>query len=177
MLHPNQTLDMTPIGIILRVVRTPEETKGHSLEMEWELLPQADGTPVHAHPKARETYRVLEGQIEVNINGEWHLLHQGEEITVPAGIPHTFRNPTDNITKVYNTHSPAMQFDGYFEGLNRVVSKLSNDGNAKLNMNLNAAMHLSMLMKKYPKEIISINPPNFIVSLLNLIGKARRLEV
>ncbi|MBC5774870.1 cupin domain-containing protein [Pontibacter sp. KCTC 32443] len=163
--------------MILRIIRTAEETKGQSLEMEWEILPQADGTPVHLHPEAQETYRVLEGQIEVNVNGEWHHLHQGEEITVPAGIPHTFRNPTDYITKVYNTHSPAMQFDNYFKDLNKVVARLSAQGHQKLEPNFNTITYMSMLMKKYPKEIVSVSPPDFIVSLLNLIGKARRLEV
>jgi len=177
MLHPAQTLDMTPIGMIFRIVKTAEQTNGQSLEMEWELLPQSEGTPVHVHPRASETYRVLQGQIEVNLDGQWHWLHEGEEITVPAGIPHTYRNPTDNVTKVYNIHAPAMEFGTYFTDLHKLVDKLSNQGQHKLTFNLNTIIYLAMLMKKYPKEIVSVNPPNFIVSFLNFLGKVRRLEV
>ncbi|NDK57241.1 cupin domain-containing protein [Pontibacter fetidus] len=177
MLHPNQILEMTPIGMNCRIVKTAEQTKGESLEMEWELKPQADGTPMHVHPKAQETYKVLQGQIEVNVDGEWHLLHQGEEITVSAGIPHTFRNPTDYVSKVYNIHTPAMEFGGYFADLCKVVNKLAGHEKQKLQLDLNTAMHLSVLMKKYPNEIRSVNPPNFVVSFLNFIGKARRLDV
>ena len=177
MLTSNQMLDMTPIGMIFRITKTAEQTNGQSLEMEWELLPKADGTPVHIHPAAKETYKVIEGQLEVNVNGRWKLLQQGEELTVPEGAPHTFRNPTGNLTRVYNTHAPAMCYDEYFEGLSKIVSKLSQGSKEKLKVDLNAATHLSMLMKKYKAEIISVNPPNFIVSVLNKIGKMRGLKV
>jgi hypothetical protein len=32
-------------------------------------------------------------------------------------------------------------------------------------------------MKKYKEEIVSVNPPNFIVSVLNRIGKLKGLKV
>jgi hypothetical protein len=34
-----------------------------------------------------------------------------------------------------------------------------------------------MLMKKYPREFVSVNPPNFIISLMNLVGKIKGLKV
>lgn len=177
MLMPNQTLDMTPIGAVFHIVKTAEQTNGQSLEMEWEILPSSGGTPVHIHPSAKETYKVIQGQLELKVNGKWKLLQEGEEITVPEGIPHTFRNPSGNLTKVYNTHSPALHFDDYFEGLYNLVAKLSQGGKKKLEMNLNTATHLSMLMKKYKEEIISVNPPGFIVSLLNKVGKMRGIKI
>jgi mannose-6-phosphate isomerase-like protein (cupin superfamily) len=173
----SETLDMTPIGMIYHVVKTAEETDGQSLEMEWELLPNAEGTPLHIHPDASESYRVLEGELAVNINGKWRALRQGRELTVPAGIPHTFRNPLNSITRVYNTHSPAMRFDKYFEGLQRIVTKLSAGKEEPLKVNMNVATHLSMLMKKYSAEIVSVDPPPFIVSILNIIGKVRGIKI
>jgi mannose-6-phosphate isomerase-like protein (cupin superfamily) len=177
MLTSNQTLDMSPIGMIFHIVKTPRQTNGRSLEMEWEVLPKADGTPLHIHPSAKESYKVTEGQLEINIGGKWKLLQQGEELTVPEGTPHTFRNTTDHITRVYNTHSPAMRYDEYFEGLNSIVSRLSRGSKEQLKINFNSATHLSMLMKKYKEEIVSVNPPNFIVSVLNRIGKLKGLKV
>ena len=177
MVTAKQTLDMTPIGMVFHIVKTPADTGGQSLEMEWTLLPKADGTPLHIHPSAKESYKVIEGQLEVNINGKWQLLQPGGEITVPEGTPHTFRNPSDSVTRVYNTHAPAMHFKDYFEGLSNVVNKLSDGGKEQLKINLNVATHLSMLMKKYKEEIVSVNPPGFIVSLLNAVGKMRGLKV
>ena len=174
---PIQTLDMTPIGAVFYVIKTAQQTNGQSLEMEWEVMPTSGGTPVHIHPSASETYKVIEGELEINVDGEWRLLQKGEELTVPEGVPHTFRNSSASITRVYNIHSPALRFHEYFEGLNNIVAKLSNGGQDKLRMNINTVTHLSMLMKKYREEIISVNPPDFIISLLNKIGKLRGIKI
>jgi len=172
-----KTLDMTPVGMIFHIVKTPMETNGETLEMEWELLPGNDGTPVHIHPYAIESYKVLEGQLEVNTNGEWKTLKQGEELTVNKGVPHTFRNPLDTVTRVYNIHSPAMEFYNYFEGLCNIVDKLSSGKKEKLKMNLIAVTYLSMLMKKYKEEMVSVNPPGFVISVMNRVGKIMGLKV
>lgn len=177
MLTANQTLDMTPIGMVFHIVKTPTDTNGRALEMEWQLMPNSGGTPLHIHPNAEESYKVLEGQLELNIDGKWQILRPDEEATVRAGTPHTFRNPVNAVTRVYNTHSPAMKFDEYFEALSSIVNNLSGEHKEKLKMSLNVATHLSMLMKKYPEEIVSVNPPDFVMSLLNIIGKMRGLKV
>lgn len=177
MLVSKQRLDLSPIGMVFHVVKSAEETGGTSLEMEWELLPKADGTPLHIHPTARETYYVLEGEIEINMKGKWQILQSGESLTVPEGVPHTFRNPSNKVARVYNTHAPALKFDQYFEGLAAVVSKLAAGKQGRLKMNFNAASHLAMLMKKHQAEIVSINPPVFIINLLYFIGKIRRLKI
>lgn len=145
--------------------------------MEWELLPKADGNPLHIHPTANETYKVLEGQLEINIHGNWRLLQAGEELTVDEGLPHTFRNPSDSLSRIYNIHSPTLQFEAYFEGLARLVGQLSEGRNERLKMSFNVANHLAMLMKKHKAKIISINPPPFIINFMNLIGRLRGLKV
>jgi mannose-6-phosphate isomerase-like protein (cupin superfamily) len=173
----DQTLDMTPIGVVFHIRKTSQESNGKIFEMEWELLPEAGGTPVHIHPLAVETYKVLEGKLEVNVNGKWKTLGKGQELTVGKGVPHTFRNPTDTLTRVYNSHAPAMQFEAYFKDLRDIVAKLSSGKKEKLKMNLNAVIHLSMLMKKYPAEIRSVNPPDFVVSMMNGMGKLRGIKL
>jgi len=60
MLSTTQTLDMTPIGMVFHVVKTSADTGGRSLEMEWTLFPKADGTPLHIHPTAKESYTIIE---------------------------------------------------------------------------------------------------------------------
>ncbi|ASV72758.1 hypothetical protein THTE_0156 [Thermogutta terrifontis] len=36
---------------------------------------------------------VLEGEAEVSIAGEWHLVRAGEAILLPANVPHAIRAP------------------------------------------------------------------------------------
>ena len=38
------------------------------------------------------------------------------------GVKHAFRNPTDKIVKVYNTHEPALDMEDYFEDTCKVVN-------------------------------------------------------
>jgi mannose-6-phosphate isomerase-like protein (cupin superfamily) len=177
MQNKQQILYMTPIGMVCTVVKSAAQTNGQSLEMEWRLQPYTGGTPVHIHPTAKETYKVLEGQLEVYLQGRWRLLTAGEELAIPEGAPHTFRNPTGNTTRVYNTHAPALHFAEYFTGLRNIVQKLSHRGTKKLAMNLNTATHVCMLMKKHRQELVAVKPPRLVVSLLNLVGKLRGLKV
>ena len=89
-LHSGDRLDLSPIGAIFHVIRTSDDTNGEAFEMEWELLPHASGTPVHVHPHATESYDVLQGRLEVFIDGSWRTLSRGESASVPPGVPHTF---------------------------------------------------------------------------------------
>jgi mannose-6-phosphate isomerase-like protein (cupin superfamily) len=170
-------LDMTPIGAKFLIKKTALETDGNSFEMEWELAPHTGGTPYHKHPYALETYEILDGEMDIFLIDKWITLKKGESVTVNEGETHTFKNSSDHITKAYNTHQPAKKFDEYFEGLNQIVIKLSDKGRKKLKLNFISALYLSMLMKKFPDEIISVKPPSLVVSLLNYIGKLLNLKL
>ena len=162
-------LDLTPIGAIFHIRKTARETEGASFEMEWELAPHTGGTPVHIHPHAAESYEVLEGKLDLHVNGTWRTLSAGEKATVDSGVAHTFRNATDSRTRVYNTHAPAMRFGEYFEALDRVVnSGAIRDGRPTAK----AILHLAVLMTSFKEEIRSVSPPHAVMSVLALIGKA-----
>jgi hypothetical protein len=53
MLSSKRILNLAPIGIVFRTVKPAAETNGQSLEMEWDLLPKADGTGARTAPKSR----------------------------------------------------------------------------------------------------------------------------
>ncbi len=156
-------LDLSPIGAIFRVRKTAEETQGGSFEMEWELFPRSGGTPVHIHPHAIESYEVLEGELDLYVDGTWRRLSAGEAASVGPGVPHTFRNPSDRQVRVYNTHAPAMRYGEYFEGLHRVVSS---GAVSHGRMTLKAVLYLSMLMTSYEDEIRSVKPPHAVMRIL-----------
>ena len=177
MIKDNRILDLTPIDTIFSIKKTSAETNGSAFEMEWELFPYSEGTPLHIHPCAKEKYTILEGSMDVFINGKWQTLSKGETITVHEGIPHTFKNSSDKITRVYNVHEPAMQFENYFRDLAKVVNKLSGNGKNKLKMNFTVATYMSMLMNKYPDEIVSVKPPAFATKILSSLGKLRGCKI
>jgi mannose-6-phosphate isomerase-like protein (cupin superfamily) len=166
-LKAGDTLDLTPMGFSLAIRKTAAETGGESLEMEMTLAPRSHGTPIHVHPTAIETYEVLSGAFEVYIDGAWKPVKAGERVGVPRGMPHSFRNPGDQPTRVYNTHKPALRFAEYFEGLWRI----SESGMVKPGVkNWQTILALSALVRAFPDEMRSVSPPNAAVQVLGAFG-------
>ncbi|PSR13788.1 MAG: cupin domain-containing protein, partial [Bacteroidetes bacterium] len=151
-------LDMTPLGMRFTVVRNAAATNGQSLDLEWELLPQCNmKDPLfHTHPNAIETYEILEGNMEFFVKDKWLPAKKGDKLTVPKGVAHTFRNPTDKIVKVYNTHQPALRMEAYFEDVVKVLDKVTNKRTKNFKMDLNAKLYLGALMSNYRNDIIAV---------------------
>lgn len=161
-------LDLSPIGAVFHITKTAGETRGGSFEMEWELAPHTGGTPVHIHPHATESYEVLEGKLDLYVDGTWRTLSAGERVSLDPGIAHTFRNASDSPTRVYNTHAPAMQFGEYFEALHRVVnSGAVRDGRTTPK----GVLAMSVLMTSFKDEVRSVKPPHAVMHGLALVGR------
>jgi len=168
MVTAGDALDLGPIGATFHVKKTAADTEGRALEMEWELRPHSSGTPVHIHPTATETYEVLEGSFDVYVDGDWRTMDVGERITVPAGIPHTFRNASDDVTRVFNAHEPAMDFGTFFGRMGRMVENGSVPADR---MTLKTRLHLAIVMASHEEEIRSVDPPHGVMRALAAVGR------
>lgn len=166
-------LDMTPIGMKFTVLKSGEDTQGKSLDLHWELLPGCNMKDplVHVHPNAIETYEVLKGEMEFFVKDKWVTAKKGDKLSVPKGVAHTFRNPSQEIVTVYNTHQPALQMENYFEDVCLVLNKLTANRTKDFKMNLKTKLYLSVLMNNYREEIIAKNPPDIAIKVLGLIAK------
>ena len=67
---------------------------GSSIEIFDTSGPAGSGPPPHSHPW-EEIHVVLEGELEVTVDGETHVLTKGNVAHVPAGTEHAYRNLTD----------------------------------------------------------------------------------
>ncbi len=168
-----KTLDMTPLGMKFTVLKNSEQTNGKSLDLHWELYPGCNMKDplIHTHPNAIETYEILDGEMEFYIKDKWVKAIKGDKLSVPAGVSHTFRNPSKNIVSVYNTHEPALKMEEYFEDICKVLDKVTENRTKKFKMDLKSKLYLGVLMNKYRNDIIAINPPDFAIKLLGGIGK------
>jgi quercetin dioxygenase-like cupin family protein len=161
-------LDCSALGMVMTILKTSKDTHGKALVMEWTLLPNAGGTPVHVHPTATETYEVLSGELEVFKKDQWITARTGDKITIEKGEPHTFKNVTDQSVQVLNTHQPAMEFENFFKGLH----KFSASGYVKNGkMNFKSVVGISTLWTNYPREILSVTPPYFLMRILGFFGR------
>ncbi len=175
----DQVLDMSPLGMIFTVVKSKSDTHGKSLDLEWELLPKCnmEDPLYHIHPAAIETYHILEGEMEFYVKDKWISAKKGDRLQVDVGVKHAFRNPTNKIVRVYNTHEPAFDMEDYFEDVARVAQLAKNKTTNSISMkNLKTLLLFGALMRNYRQEIIAVNPPDFLVRILGSIAKVLGID-
>lgn len=95
------------LGEALRPLLTNE--MGSSVEIFDTSGPAAAGPPPHFHPW-EEVYVVLEGELEVIVDGESHVLKPGGVAHVPAGVTHGYRNVSDAHFLTIVTRGNAAKF-------------------------------------------------------------------
>jgi quercetin dioxygenase-like cupin family protein len=110
-----------PDGSVYVVRRPAAESDGAFVEMEFVLPPTCVPPPPHVHRDGVEEYEVLEGSLEVVIDGVWRTLGVGDRASVPIGALHTFRNRSGALVRVRNHHRPAMGFEDFIAAMHRAV--------------------------------------------------------
>jgi len=105
------TLDASDTLLVLGETLRPLLTNamGSSLEIFDTSGPADAGPPPHCHPW-EEVYVVLDGDLEVIVDGESHVLKPGGVAHVPAGVTHGYRNVTETHFLTIVTQGNAAQF-------------------------------------------------------------------
>jgi hypothetical protein len=114
--------------------------------------------------------------MEFFVKDKWIKAKKGDQLRVPIGVTHSFRNPTDKTVQVFNTHQPAFAMENYFEDVCKVLDKVTDNRKKKFSMNLKSKLYLGVLMNHYRQEIIARKPPDFAIKILGFIGKILKLE-
>ena len=78
-------------GDIYTFLATTEETDGAYFVLEGMVPPDA-GPPPHIHHDQDESFYVVEGQLEIMVDGEVREAKAGDFVHVSKGSPHSFRN-------------------------------------------------------------------------------------
>ena len=167
----DRQLDFHP-GLQMRweITRSAADTAGELFEATNWLDPKMAGPPVHVHPTAEESYEVIEGALDVFVDGTWRTLRAGESAKVPAGVPYTLRNATTAPVRLVNIHSPALQFESFFREMHGLIRQ----GKIKRlpPKEPRSAIFVAMLFGKYPHEIRVTKPPNGVFKALAMVGGA-----
>jgi quercetin dioxygenase-like cupin family protein len=167
----DRRLDFHP-GMEMRweITRSTADTAGELFEATNWIGPGMAGPPVHVHPTAGESYEVIEGALDVCVDGEWRTLRAGESAEAPAGVPHTLRNATNDPVRIVNIHRPALQFESFFREMQGLISQ----GKIKAlpPKEPRSAIYVAMLFGKYPDEIRVVKPPSGVFKALAVVGRA-----
>jgi quercetin dioxygenase-like cupin family protein len=164
-------LDFRP-GLEMRweILRSTEDTGGELFEATNWIGPGMAGPPIHVHPTADDSFKIIEGELEFCVDGEWSTVRAGETAHAPAGVPHTLRNTTQEPVRAVNVHRPALKFESFFREMHALIQQ----GKIKRlpPKDPRSAIYAAMLFAKYPDEIRVTSPPNGVFTALAALGKA-----
>ena len=126
-----------------------------------------DGPPIHVHVEQDETFRVLQGTLEVYKQDKWIQLSEGEEIFIPKNTPHSFRSRSSADCYYEYVITPK----GGFTDMLRTFERLSQADKIRSNKDLRSLMYMAMVFKQYEHEVQSTTPPQFVMTALAGVGK------
>jgi quercetin dioxygenase-like cupin family protein len=166
-----------PDGSAYIVRRAAAETGGEYVEMEFVLPPGCVPPPPHVHPRQVEEYEVLEGRLDVTVDGRWQTLEAGESVSVPRAALHTFRNRSGAVVRVRNWHRPAVRFEEFIEQTSAALRAVD----VKRRRDPRIAICLSMIMLAFEdtlqpgrrRERIPMRALAYLGRLAGLPGGAR----
>lgn len=138
-----------PDGNVYEVTEATGEGADGSVGMNFILPPGSVSPPPHRHPSQTESFRVVDGPIELMVGGAWRTLQTGETASVPPGGVHTFRNRSKATVTMHSTHAPAGRFEEFIEHICRVLPARG----VKSARDPRIPIYLSMIMLEYPETI------------------------
>ena len=88
-----RTIDNPATGETVTYLETSRDTGGARSRFEMDAKP-GGGVPVHQHADHDEFIEVLDGEIEVVMNGVKRRLGPGEHVLIERGTAHRWCNPS-----------------------------------------------------------------------------------
>lgn len=122
--QPGQGESYGVLGDVYTVKVKSEDTGGAYGFLEVILQPQG-GAPAHTHSKENESFYILEGELEFQIEEQTIVGTPGSFIHIPIGKLHSFTNKTETPVKVLILLTPGGLEEFFAEFGTKVESPLS----------------------------------------------------
>jgi quercetin dioxygenase-like cupin family protein len=106
------------MGATIRVRLTSEETAGSYSIIEMIVPPHFPVAPPHYHTSFSERFVVLDGELEVQLDGVRHLLRSGESSIAGRNVWHALQNSADNPAHFLIVATPGGHEKFFYELIN-----------------------------------------------------------
>ena len=107
----NQTVSFHGLETTFKVLS--KSVNGSAAVLEHTLEPKCLGAPLHKHTTEDEIIYVIQGTLSIMQDDEVETFVQGQYITLPRQIFHTYWNPSDIIVRFIRIFAPG-NFSNYF---------------------------------------------------------------
>lgn len=151
-------------------LKTSEETQGAYSQLEIELAPHG-GNALHIHDEFTEAFEVLEGELNVMVDGEHKVLKAGDKAVVPLNAEHRFFSTSDQPTRFLVEIRPGHPG---FETSLRIGYGLASDGGTN-----SAGIPKNILNLAYLINISGTKlngPMRFVLPMLNALAALARMR-
>jgi quercetin dioxygenase-like cupin family protein len=157
-------------GQHLIVRNTARDTGGELLEVEAVYTkPTPSRPPVHHHPRQEERFKVLDGKLNVLVDGQERTLEEGEVLTVAPGVPHQMWAAEAGARVNWQTR-PALKTEAFFE----TIWGLAKDGKVN-DKGVPSLLRVALIAREYEDEFRLDSPPwavqRLLFGSLALIGR------
>jgi len=130
------------IGEEIIFLTTSKQSGGEKTVMEVTIGPNS-GNPLHYHKRFSETFKVLDGELSIQVGTEKIKLKVGDKATAPMNINHRFYNTSGKPVRFTVELNPASEG---FENVLRIAFGLAQDGKAGSNGMPKSFVHNGILM-------------------------------
>ena len=168
-----ETIENPVIGEKITFLTTSKQSNGINSLMEIHLSPKG-GNPQHFHKRFSETFKVFEGELNVQLGKEIKLLKPGDTATAPINTIHRFYNTSGKPVRFTCELRPASEG---FENVLRIGCGLARDGKSAKNGMPKSILHMAILMnigEGYFVGVFSLFEKFF--RLLAQTNKAKKIE-
>jgi len=147
--------------------RSTDDDGGEVLHVETWVDPGGGVTP-HMHPAMEERFHVLAGRPSFLAGKEWKTAAPGDEVVVPAGVRHAYRNDGDEVAHLRCDARPPSSLQAFLEEVAQLSqaglisrSGLPKSPRALVQAAALAERHRDMVELQFPPM-----PPRFVQRLL-----------
>jgi glyoxylate utilization-related uncharacterized protein len=125
--------------------------------------------PPHLHPSQEERFEVLEGEINVLLDGERRTLQKGDTLLVPAGTPHQMWAEAPARQR-WETR-PALKTERFFKTLWGMQQDGVLEGDPR-----KAKLQMALTMRHFRDVIRLTSPPAPAIAALSVVARLRGLK-
>jgi mannose-6-phosphate isomerase-like protein (cupin superfamily) len=158
-------------GERIRILRRDAAKNGDALVWELLLAPGGRVPSSHAHPHQRESFHVLDGELDFRVGWRRLRVRRGESVTVPPGRVHHFANRGRIPTRVHVETVPALDM----EALLRVAATLARD-QFQAGRRFPRVVDLVLFIREFRLEVAPPwVPPKAVAIATRPVGRLARL--
>jgi quercetin dioxygenase-like cupin family protein len=144
------------------VRKIARDTGGELYQVDFYLQPGGFVAAEHIHPLQEERFEVISGTLRGRVAGKEVSGGPGEQLVVPAGTPHVWRNSGADELHVLVEFRPALRIESFFE----TFFGLAQDGKVNRKTGLPNILQMAVVLRAYRHELILARPPRLVQTLL-----------